>query len=359
MPESAHTASASPAARASGSSRRGEQLEHAQAARLPGLERGRTALRICVSHAGRRLRQQLGQIRAREILAQPLGRDDQRIEQPAVALVAGQLDHVHAARRAPAAPSRLWSGLGSTSTTRLPRRSAWNASSSAAIVLPDPSVPASRIDGGRPVREASVMSNFTGRSPPGHRAADVDAALATRPGGCRPASARRTARSSARRRSRAPCRRPRAADDRGTAPAAARAAGAARPCRTRWRSASTRCSSSSARRRRRPRARSRTFSSGGRSCALQVGVELARQLPVLLDRVGQRPVRGGQLLASRRCRRRRSAGAPARPRRGCRSSARAARSRPGTRPPPAARTAAPPSPGNSVSSGSAPSASIA
>ncbi len=68
-------------------------------------------------------------------------------------------------------------GLGVDVDDELPRRSAWKASSSAAIVLPDPSVPASRIDGGRPVRDASVMSKRTGRAPPVERAADVDAAL--------------------------------------------------------------------------------------------------------------------------------------------------------------------------------------
>ena len=101
------------------------------------------------------------------------------------------------------------------------------------------------------------------------------------------------------------------------------------------------------------------FSSGGCSWELQVGVELARELAVLLGVKRQRAVRRGQLLGER------VVGVddpPAHPRHrvaDCRSSARAPRSRPGSPPPQAARTTAPRVPGNSDSSGSAPSASIA
>ena len=57
----------------------------------------RTALRTCVSHAGGACGSSSIRYELARSSRSALGRDDERVEQPAVAVVAGELDHVHAA----------------------------------------------------------------------------------------------------------------------------------------------------------------------------------------------------------------------------------------------------------------------
>ena len=237
------------------------------------------------------------------------GATDERVEQPAVAVVAGELDHVHAAVELGQA-LEVVVGLGVDVDDQ--RAAALGLEGEQLggdrLARPERAGEQDRRRPPRPRRLGDVEAHRPRAA--GQRAADVDAARPSRPGGCRSASARRTARSSARRRSRAPCRRPRAAGDRGTAPAAARAGGAARPSRSGARA---------------PRRAARARSAEGAPTAseiahvqqrralvrLQVGVELAREL-----RGSPRPRRTAArawtaAARRRRRRRRRSAGARA------------------------------------------------
>ena len=71
-------------------------VEDAQAARLLVLEGAPDRFADLRLPRRRCLRQQFHQVRAGEVLAEAVGGDHERVEQSAVALVAGELNHVHA-----------------------------------------------------------------------------------------------------------------------------------------------------------------------------------------------------------------------------------------------------------------------
>ena len=123
-------------------------------------------MRTWVSHAGGACGSSSIRYELARSSRSAVGRDGERVEQAAVAVVAGELDHVHAAVELGQA-LEVVVGLGVDVDDEAAAALGLEGEQLGGDRLArSRACPASRIDGGRPVRDASVMSKRTGRAPP-------------------------------------------------------------------------------------------------------------------------------------------------------------------------------------------------